>query len=81
MILLKKKILPESPWRHSLMLSAFDACRAWGIRPSAMGLCEPMDDLAHMIATVEAKAKMTAVDDALAAWEMKEKQKGSDHGK
>jgi len=36
-----------------------------------MGLCRPEEDIPYMIATVEAKAIMAGIDDAIMAWEMK----------
>jgi hypothetical protein len=36
------------------------AAQEWGLRPSALGLCRPEDDLAVMVAFVDTRARMQA---------------------
>jgi hypothetical protein len=68
-------VLPEGHWVHSTVLSDFDACKEWGIRPSGIGLCFPEEDLTYMIVYLETKRTMTAIDDFLQVEEIKEQQK------
>jgi hypothetical protein len=69
------EVLPEGHWVHSTVLSDFDACKEWGIRPSAVGLCFPEEDLTYMIEFLDTRRTMAAIDDFLQAEEMKEQQK------
>jgi len=47
---------------QSLSFVATDAARRWGIRPSEMGVCDPADDPAVMMAYADQMAKMEAIE-------------------
>ena len=59
---LAEKVLPEGHWVHSSYLSSVDAAYEWGIRPSVMGICLPEDDLTIMLAYLETKRLIDAID-------------------
>jgi hypothetical protein len=49
-----------------------DATKEWGLRPSALGICLPHEDLDIMVAYLETRRTMTAIDESIQAEQMKE---------
>lgn len=66
------KRLPEGNWVHSNILSTVDAAKEWGLRPSSLGICLPHEDLDIMIAYLETRRTMTAIDEHIQAEQAKE---------
>lgn len=64
--------LPDGNWIHSNILSTVDAAKEWGLRPSALGICLPQEDLDIMVAYLETKRTMNSVDEQIQAEQMKE---------
>lgn len=65
--------MPEGHWIHSELLSKVDVILSNGRLPSEFGLCRPDQDLVYMIAHSNVKRLMMAVDDWVAAEEIKNK--------
>lgn len=49
-------------------MAVVQACKEWRVRPSDLGMCEPEDDLAYMVALVQVEGKM-------AAWEVQDAER------
>jgi hypothetical protein len=71
------KKLPEGEWEHSLLLSAIDAAHDWSLRPSALDICKPEDDMSFMQAYLNTKRQMERVDYEIA----KERQEAETRSK
>jgi len=39
-----------------------DAAHDWGMRPSALGICEPQEDAALMVAYSQARSKVASIE-------------------
>lgn len=50
---------------QSLSFVACDAARRWGLRPSEMGVCNPADDPAVMMAYSDQMSKMENIENFL----------------
>ena len=54
----------------SLRAAVIRATKAWGLRPSDLGLCAPEDDVVYMVAWERTEA-------AMIAWEEQERERES----
>ena len=52
----------DSPWEADRLYELVDAAHDWGVRPSALGLCEPDEDAALMVAYTQARGHVAAVE-------------------
>ena len=62
--------MPIKPghWRLGARGVLMRTAKAWGVRPSTLGLCSPDDDLAFMVA-------WTAAETQMLAWEQQEAER------
>ena len=62
-------------WRYSEYFALVDTAHEWGERPSALGLCEPGEDLAVMQGYTDAVTRMRAWENQEQEREMKRRSR------